>query len=201
MMYVFSSLSVSPRQIWSLPGLLPLQGQEYENVGKVYVGLGMNNGHLLPVHCPSLECCSCANRPPETLNSAESVENVFPSDPPAANVELNTAEHLCETTATALDRAALGEEEETPTTHSRSYYKRLCAGDRGVLDDQNRHLPPMKDEEIEGWFRANEKFWTHPATIVYRLRDGRRVAMFTKRKPDKGRWRRKKKKQLSFADH
>ncbi|CAG0921187.1 unnamed protein product [Notodromas monacha] len=48
------------------------------------------------------------------------------------------------------------------------YFKRLCAGDKGVLDDQNRHIPPMREEEIDQWFKVHEVLWTHPPTIVYK---------------------------------
>ncbi len=41
-------------------------------------------------------------------------------------------------------------------------------------------------------FRLNEKHWTHAATIVYNMRDGKKLAMFTKHKPEKP--KRKKKK-------
>ncbi|CAG0923842.1 unnamed protein product [Notodromas monacha] len=64
------------------------------------------------------------------------------------------------------------------------YFKRLCAGDKGVLDDQNRHIPPMREEEIDQWFKVHEVLWTHPPTIVYKVNDEENLAMYTKKRAE-----------------
>jgi hypothetical protein len=61
-----------------------------------------------------------------------------------------------------LESVDASSDEEKPVTHSRGYFKKISAGDKDVKDDQNRHLPSMKDEDIDEWFRCVEKAESTP---------------------------------------
>ena len=52
-----------------------------------------------------------------------------------------------------LESVEVSSEDGNPITYSNGYFKKISAGDKDVKDDQNRHLPSMRDEDIDEWFR------------------------------------------------